>query len=241
MKALIACFVLLAVPAACKPIAASSGATVTHDRTEWAATSGTRPPPKLPRDFTWTGRYVVPDLDLDVPFTWHGDGGNSQMIAGGEDEPIHFTNLIYDGALYTLTYEWPGIPRNPCSQVGPFTRRALNQALEGARYVGAETLERKKPRRVDHFRVGVIYEPPPEVLPPIPGVGALRIPLMSGDIYVDRTDPTKFWQVLQFGIQNLYDPEQDEWIFITKIEDRAGDVELPEECAAATPPPASGP
>ena len=60
------------------------------------------PPPKIPRDFRWTGRYLVPDLDADVPFTWHGKDGNFQMIAGDEDSPIHFTNLVYDGNLYTL-------------------------------------------------------------------------------------------------------------------------------------------
>ena len=224
VNALIAAFVLLAVPAA-------------HAQSD----SATRPPPRLPRDFTWTGRYVVPDLDVDVPFTWHGDGGNSQMIAGGEGEPIHFTNLIFDGQLYTLTYEWPDVPRRPCAAIGAFTRNDLNQALANARFVGAETLERKKPRRVDHFRVGVVFEPPPDVLPPIPGVGALRIPLMSGDIYVDRADPTRFWQVLQFGIQNLYDPEQDEWMFIERIRDRAGEVELPAACAPAPTSPDSAP
>jgi hypothetical protein len=57
---------------------------------------------------------------------------------------------------------------------------------------------------------------------------------MSGDIYVDREDPSRFWQILQFGIQNLYDLEQDEWIRIDKIEDDAGAVELPDECV--TPP-----
>ncbi|HEY8216371.1 MAG TPA: hypothetical protein VIH82_04495, partial [Acidimicrobiia bacterium] len=138
------------------------------------------PPPKLPRDFTWTGRYVVPDLDVDVPFTWHGDGGNIQMIAGGDKYPIHFTNLIHDGVLYTLTYKWPGIERRPCSPIGPFTVQDLNRGLETARFVGRETLEGKTPRKVNHFRAGVVFEPPPDVLPPIPGVGTLRIPLMSG-------------------------------------------------------------
>jgi hypothetical protein len=36
--------------------------------------------------------------------------------------------------------------------------------------------------------------------------------------------------VLQFGIQNLYDPELDEWIRIDKFEDDAGAAELPDEC-----------
>ena len=171
---------------------------------------------------------------MELPFSWHGNAGNLQMIAGGENHPIHFTNLVYDGVLYTLTYKWPGVERRPCSPIGPFTLDDLNMALEGSRFVGAETLERDEPLRVNHFRVGVVWDPPPDVIPPIPGVSNLRIPLMSGDIYVDREDPSRFWQVLQFGIQNLYDLEQDEWIRIDKIEDDAGAVELPDECV--TPP-----
>ena len=27
-------------------------------------------PPKLPQNFRWKGRYIVPDLDVNVPFTW---------------------------------------------------------------------------------------------------------------------------------------------------------------------------
>jgi hypothetical protein len=198
------------------------------------------PAPKVPRSFTWSGRYIVPDLGVEVPFTWHGNAGNMQMIAGDDDSPIHFTNLIYDGTLYTLTYEWPGIERRPCSPIGPFTLRDLNKGLETSRFVGAETLDDAKPRRVNHFRAGVVWEPPPDVIPPIPGV-PIRIPLMSGDIYVDRKDPSKFWKVLQFGIQNLYDAELDEWIVINKSSDRAGKVELPAECATAPGAPTSAP
>jgi hypothetical protein len=196
------------------------------------------PPPELPSDFTWTGRYVVPDLDVDVPFTWTGNNGDMQMIAGGEDEPIYFTNVISDGQLYTLTYTWPGIERRPCSPIGPFTRDDLNQGLSGARFVGPETLEGDPSRHVNHFRVGVVIDVPPEVLS-LPGVPDLRLPLMSGDLYVDRDDATQWWQVLQFGVQNLYDAEQDEWIRIDTIDDAPGAVELPQECAdeAATAPP----
>jgi hypothetical protein len=206
-----------------------------------AGASSTPPTPELPDDFTWTGRYLVPDLDLDVPFTWHGNGGDTQMIAGSDDDPIHFTNVISDGVLYTLTYKWPDIERRPCSPIGPFTVADLNQGLERARFVGKETLEGKTPRKVNHWRAGVVFEPPPEVLPPIPGVGPLRIPVASGDIYVARNDPTKFWQVLQFGIQNLYDPELDEWIRITKMSTKPGKVELPEECATAPVPTTAAP
>lgn len=214
----IACIALVAVLTASVPVAGAAGSP---------------PPPKLPKNFTWTGRYLVPDLDIDVPFTWHGDAGNMQMVAGSDDDPIHFTNLIYDGQLYTLTYTWPDIERRPCSPIGPFTVADLNTGLAGARFVGPEILEQPRRRRVNHFRAGVVIDVPPEILPAIPGVGQLRLPLMSGDIYTDRRDPQKFWQVLQFGIQNLYDPDQDEWIVIDKISKRAGDVELPDECAQA--------
>jgi hypothetical protein len=198
------------------------------------------PPPKIPRNFQWTGRYIVPDLDAEVPFTWNGKDGNFQMTAGDEDSPIHFTNLIYDGTLYTLTYKWPGIPRNPCSNVGPFTLDDLNQGLKSSRFVGAETLQDAKPRKVHHFRAGVVWEPGPDVIPAIPGVPQVRIPIMSGDLYVDRKDPTKFWKVLQFGLQNLYDTNLDEWIVIDSSKPSAGKVALPGECASA-PAPATTP
>jgi hypothetical protein len=194
------------------------------------------PPPKIPRNFQWTGRYIVPDLDAEVPFTWNGKDGNFQMIAGDDDSPIHFTNLVYDGNLYTLTYTWPGVPRNPCSNVGPFTLDDLNTGLESSRFVGAETLHDAKERKVNHFRAGVVWEPGPEVIPPIPGVPQVRIPIMSGDLYVDQKDPRKLWKVLQFGLQNLYDANLDEWIVIDSSKPSAGKVELPDECASAPAP-----
>ena len=42
---------------------------------------------------------------MNVPFTWQGSGGNSQMTAGGENDPIYFTNLIFGNSLYTITYK----------------------------------------------------------------------------------------------------------------------------------------
>jgi hypothetical protein len=138
------------------------------------------PPPRLPRSFDAKGRYIVRDLDVDVPFTWRGKGGDSQMIAGGKQYPIYFTNIISGGYLYTLTYKWPGIARRPCSRVGPFTLGELNKFLESSRYVGAETLDDSKPHH--------------------------------------------------FGLQNLYDPELDEWMVMNMFSHRAGKVTLPAEC-----------
>jgi hypothetical protein len=198
----------------------------------------------LPRNFDSTGRYIVRDLDIEVPFTWQGKAGDSQMIAGGDQYPIHFTNVISGGFLYTLTYKWPGIDRRPCSRVGPFTLAELNAFLASSRYVGPETIDDAKQRRVHHFRVGVVWEPPPEVLPPglITPVGGnqpggagepkIRLPLMLGDFYVDQNDPTTFWRVLHFGLQNLYDPQLDEWMFMDTFARRAGTVTLPAECEA---------
>ena len=107
------------------------------------------PAPQLPQDFQWEGRWIVSDLNIDVPFTWQGKEGNSQMIAGGDEYEIHFTNLIYNDRLYTLTYKWPGIepPADDpgklphCSCLGEFTLDVLNTCLENLRYVGAETLQ----------------------------------------------------------------------------------------------------
>lgn len=185
-----------------------------------AAASAAKAPPRFPKSFNAKGRYLVPDLDIDVPFTWRGKGGDSQMIAGSEDDPIHFTNVISGGNLYTLTYKWPDISRRPCSNVGPFSVDALNTFLESARFVGAETLDDSKLRHVNHWRVGVVWEP-----------------LMEGDFYVDQDDPTTFWKVLHFGLQNLYDPQLDEWMVIDSWKHKPGKVTLPEECAAAAAPP----
>ena len=234
--------VLIAVPASTASVATTAGAA-----SAGAGRSAKSPlPPELPKNFTGTGRYVVADLGLDVPFSWSGRDGNSQMIAGGEQYPIYFTNVIFDGHLYTLTYKWPDVARRPCSQVGPFTRDDFNAFMRKARFVGAETLEGRSSRRVNHFRAGVVFEPPPDLVPPniitpvggVPMAGdgnaKLRLPVMEGDFYVDRKDPTTFWQVLHFGLQNLYDPELDEWITMNTFSHRPGKVTLPDECKTAT-------
>jgi hypothetical protein len=222
--------------------ASATGAAVVRGATKEPS------PPRFPRNFHGTGRYVVKDLGVEVPFTWDGRDGDSQMIAGNEQSAIHFTNVISGGYLYTLTYKWPGIPRLPCSKVGPFTLEQLNAFLATSRFVGPEILEGKQTRRVNHFRAGVVWDAPPELVPPTlvtpvggtPDAGAgrvpLRFPLMLGDFYVDRKDPTKFWQVLHFGLQNLYDEQLDEWIVMDTFDRGAGTVTLPEECADATTP-----
>ncbi|MGW0795020.1 hypothetical protein [Streptomyces sp. NPDC002692] len=167
------------------------------------------------------------DLGITVPFTWEGRNGDSQMVAGGPQYPIWFTNLIYRGSLYTLTYKWPGLTEHPCSQIPGFDLDRLNQAFRGARFVGREILQRSPARYVNHWRVGV-------VLPELPHGKHLRLPLALGDIYVDQKDRGTFWQVLQFGVQNLYDPALDEWLVMNTFAHRPGTVRLPPRCS---PPP----
>lgn len=193
-------------------------------------------PPELPDDFSWTGRYLVPDLDVDVPFTWNGRDGDFQMIAGGEDEVIHFTNLIYEGELYTLTYDWPDVARGPCSHVGPFTVSEFNEGLTQASYVGRETLHGEPDRMVHHYRSTAVLELPAGIVPELDDITELRLPLMAGDVYVDADDHTTFRMVLHFGLQNLYDPDLDEWFVVDDTEPVASEVVLPEECAAASAP-----
>ncbi|MBQ1158024.1 hypothetical protein KBZ21_07620 [Streptomyces sp. A73] len=188
--------------------------------------SPTPPPPRLPRNFRGRGEWIVRDLGITVPFSWQGRNGDSQMIAGGPQYPIWFTNLIYNDTLYTLTYKWPGLTEHSCSRVPGFNLRQLNQLLGKARFVGRETLERKPRRHVNHWRVGV-------VLPERPPGAFLRFPLALGDIYVDQHDRGTFWQVLQFGVQNLYDPELDEWLVMDTFERRPGHVTLPRRCSQA--------
>lgn len=188
-------------------------------------------PPELPDDFTWSGRYLVPDLDVDVPFTWHGADGDFQMIAGGAGEPIHFTNLIVDGELYTLTYIWPDVARTVCSHVGAFTIADFNEGLADASYAGREIHD--DGRVLDHFRSVSVLELPEGVVPELDDVTTLRLPMMAADVYVEADDHRVFAKVLHFGLQNLYDPNLDEWIVIETAEPTPGSVELPEECAAA--------
>jgi hypothetical protein len=187
-------------------------------------------PPRLPREFRWEGRYIVRDLGVDVPFTWQGTNGNLQMIAGGPAHPIHFTNVLFDGWLYTLTYKWPDTveppPASKCVCIGRLNLDALNACLVAARYVGAEILKGRPPRPVHHFRVSVVLGEP-EAKP-----NPFRLPMMQGDFYVHWSDSSKFWQVLHYGLQNLLDPALDEWIIMHTFSDASGEVTLPAECPA---------
>ncbi len=224
------------------------------------------PPPQLPANFSWTGRYIVSDLGVDVPFTWQGSNGYNQMTAGSWKDPIYFTNLIYDGFLYTLTYKWPGIPPNvlgKCSRVAKYTLADYNAFLNTSRYVGPAILGGRTGPQVNHFRASIVFElgkpllPPRNVLPPVggrPNVVAptegstsnttaapglpIRFPILSADFFVDGNDSHKFWQVLHFGLQNYYDPSMDEWINMQKFSDKPGKVVLPDDCknATASPP-----
>lgn len=194
-------------------------------------------PPKLPRNFSWKGRYVVPFLidpatgkkGITIPFTWVGKDGDIQMIAGSENDPIYFTNFIYQGHLYTYTYKWPGLqkeflpPLESCAPLLPFTLEDFNALLDSATYVGQEILLHPH-RYVNHFRVTVVT-PPPQ-----PSGFYPRLPLMLGDFYVDRKDPSKFWQVLHFGVQNIYTPDLDEWIILEEFKDCPGEIILPPLC-----------
>jgi hypothetical protein len=196
-----------------------------------APSSATEPPlpPRLPSDFQWEGRYVVRDLGVDVPFTWHGKDGNVQMIAGSETDPIHFTNVLFDGWLYTLTYKWPDTvppPSRPeCVCIGRLSLAALNACLDTSRYVGPEILKDGERRHVHHFRISVVLGE--SQAKPKPA----RLPIMQGDFYVDAADSSRFWKVLHYGLQNLLDPALDEWIVLQKLADTPGDVTLPAECS----------
>ncbi len=154
------------------------------------------------------------------------------MVAGGPDETIHFTNLIYDGELYTLTYTWPAIPRRECSHVGPFTLEQLNAGLAEASYVGEETLHGQADVRVNHFRSVEVLDLPAGLVSDLDEGIPLRVPLMAGDVYADADNPEVVRRLLHFGLQNLYDPNLDEWILIDEVSDQPGTVELPAECRA---------
>ena len=205
---------------------ADAGSATTTTSAEKRLGSQTPRPPSLPRNFRGKGVWIVRDLGLTVPFTWQGRDGNSQMVAGGPRYPIWFTNLIYHNTLYTLTYRWPGVTQHPCSKVGFFNLGTLNQALNTARFVGREILQGRPRRYVNHWRLGFVF-------PQLPPGSFLRFPLALADIYVDQRNRSTFWQVLQFGVQNLYDPELDEWLRMQTFRHQPGAVRLPTRC----PPP----
>jgi hypothetical protein len=190
------------------------------------------PVPQLPANFTWSGTYVVSDLfdprtgkkGITVPLTWHGNNGNIQMIAGSEADPIYFTNLIYQNQLFTYTYKWPHLqpeflPPNEstCPVLKEFSLGDFNAILATARFVGQVTLEGKKPRCANHFRVSI-------VIPQAPSGFYPRFPFACIDLFTDPKDSTKFYQVLHFGLQNIYDPALDEWIFLDKFSSRPGTI-----------------
>lgn len=190
-------------------------------------------PPQLPCkcDFVWTGRYQVPDLNIEVPFKWWSHKGNVQMMAGTAcpQDAIHFTNFIWNGHLYTYTWKWPCLqppflpPLEPCAPLFPLTIASFNDIVaQSSFYVGPETIEigrnwsdppdsNKRPRvkvKVHHWRFSLVLG---SQLPP--GF-QVRVPLASADIYVARDDNTKWVRVLHFGLQNVYAPHLDEWITI---------------------------
>jgi hypothetical protein len=234
-----------------------------------ASKTGSAPaPPQLPENFNWSGRYIVPDLGVNVPFTWQGHDGYSEMTAGSQNDPIYFTNLIYHGRLYTLTYKWP-VPivgdLGKCNNVAPYTLSDYNAWLKTSRYVGSAILGGRSGPAVNQFRASIVFDlqkglvPPGNVLPPVagtpnmvapaggttpnaaavPGLPSIpaRVPVLIADFSVDQSDSHKFRQVLHFGLQNLYDPNLDEWIVMQKFSDKPGNVVLPDTCNNATPSP----
>lgn len=182
-------------------------------------------PPRLPANFNGRGRYLVPDLGIDVPFGFRANRGNVKMVAGGRDYPIWFMNLIYGKRLYTVTYRWPGlVDREPCAPIpGRFTLKSLNGILARSMFVGKEILEGTPNRRVNHFRVAA-------VLPSLPPGSFVRLPFASADVYVDRGSPDTFRKVLHFGLQNLFDPALDEWFEMDTFRHTPGQVTLPRGC-----------
>jgi hypothetical protein len=200
------------------------------------------PPPQIPENFVGRGRYLVPDLDVNVPFRWEGQNGNVQMIAGSPRarDPIYFQNIIYKNAfgetdLYTITYKWPLPIPNPgtCSKIRfgdqGIDLETVNAFFSGASFVGREILvDKTDPVNVNHFRVSFVVPVAIDLLPPYPFV--FRFPVLSADLYVDPKNPEIFRKVLHFGLQNIYDPDLDEWFEMSSFKFREGLVILPKEC-----------
>ena len=208
---------------------------------------------KLPRDFVAKGRYIVPDLGIDVPFTWEGHDGDSQMIAGSDDvpDPLHQRHR-----RRTALHADVQVAR---ARAAPLLRGrrvhpgGFNQFLATSRYAGAEILVGKPNRRVHHFRAGVVWEPPPSVVPPdvltpvggTPDIGTggrrsgAADPAHARRLLRRPRRPDDVPPVLHFGVQNLYDAELDEWMVMKTFRHRPGTVDLPDECKTAAGAPGS--
>ena len=149
------------------------------------------------------------------------------MVAGSQDDPIYFKNLIFDGALYTITYKWPNLSEVACVAFPGIRLGTLNGFLADSRFVGREILQGNPRRRVNHWRVGIVI---PDLPPGDPPPGAIRLPVALGDIYVSQSRRSRWWQVLQFGVQNQFDPQLDEWFTMDSWSLQPGNVELPGKC-----------
>lgn len=197
-------------------------------------------PPQLRPNFSWTGRYIVSDLydpvtgkkGITVPFKWQANDGNIQMTAGNDNTAIYFTNLIFENALYTYTLKWPHLQppflpphESTCPVLEEFSLGDLNAILATSRYVGPVMLGNRK---ANHFRLSIVFPEAP------PGFH-LRFPFASADIFTDRKDPTIFYQVLHFGLHNIYDPALDEWIFIDFFSDHPGTIIPLQPCNGVRP------
>ena len=147
------------------------------------------------------------------------------MVAGGPQYKIWFTNIVYNGNLYTYTYHWPHIPSVPCEPIPGASLRGFNDLLkQESHFVGPEILQRDRSRAVNHWRLGT-------ALTLIPGLPVpIRTPIAQADIYVDQRNPQAWWQVLHFGYQNLYVKNLDEWIKLDSWELKPGPVKLPGVC-----------
>ena len=198
--------------------------------------------PRIPNNFIARGRYLVPDLDVDVPFSWQARNGDVVMIAGSSNpkDPIHFENLIYTDSfgetdLYTITYKWPEPIPTPgeCSKIRIGDKgidlHSVNEFFSTASYVGREFIfDKWRPVKVDHFRATLVIPVSIQELPPHPFI--FRFPILEADLYVDPGDPRLFRKVLHFGLQNLFDEHLDEWFTLDTFQLRPGRVTLPVEC-----------
>ncbi len=194
---------------------AMAQATPTAKTQSLQATKTPRPP-RLPRNFHGSGRYYVPSLKVNVPFWWNAQNGNVRMVAGGPRYKIWFTNVIYNGSFYTFTYHWPTpIPDVPCTPIPGVNLASFNDAFAKSHYVGPEILQNRPWRRAQHWRLSGSLGP---------------IPLTSSDLYVGQGRHTTWWQVLHFGLQNVYAPDMDEWIKMRTWSLKPGKVQLPAEC-----------
>ena len=187
-------------------------------------------PPRLPANFRARGRWVVRSLGITVPVhlaqreRQQPDGRRGQALPDLVCEPdlpqpaLHAHLQVARGRRPPLR-PGPGLLHPEHAQRGPARiavrrpRGPAGQTRTAASTTGGSASS----------------------CPRLPPGNHLRFPIALADVYVGQGNRSRWWQLLQFGFQNLLDPELDEWGMLDRFRLEPAPVSLPNRC----PPPST--